>query len=484
MHFDVVQRILGFLLMVFSLTLLPPILVDLIYQENHWDDFVIPLLLNLSVGFLLWYPARHNRREMRIRDGFFISVMFWVVLGLVASTPFQLTPELQLSFTDAVFEATSGLTSTGASVITGLDALPHGILYYRQQLNWLGGLGIVVLAVAILPMLGVGGMQLYKTEMSGPSKNDKIAPRIAETAKGLWLVYLYLTLACIAAFWLGGMSLFDAVGYAFSAMSLGGFAPHDASMGYYDSPYLVFIGGVFILIGGINFTLHFTAWRTMGATHYWANPEARAYLTIVALATAIVGSTLFVHDTYPGLMDSLLHGFFHVVSIMTTTGLTTTDASSWPLFVPILLIMLSFVGGSAGSTAGGMKVVRTLLLWKQGVRELHRLLHPNSVTPVKLGTQSVPDAVISAVWAFFVLYIFTAVTITLLFMATGLDFPTSFATTAATLNNMGVGLHGSVNGGFAVLSDTATWIGTFAMLLGRLELFTLLVLFTRAFWRG
>ncbi|HQR95126.1 MAG TPA: potassium transporter TrkG, partial [Thiotrichales bacterium] len=235
MDLKVIQRILGFLLMVFSVTLLPPIMVDLIYQEGRWTNFFFPLLLNLSVGFLLWYPARHNRSEMRIRDGFFISAMFWVVLSLVASTPFQLTPELQLSFTDAVFEATSGLTSTGASVITGLDQLPHAILYYRQQLNWLGGLGIVVLAVAILPMLGVGGMQLYKTEMSGPSKNDKMAPRIAETARGLWIVYVSLTLACISAFWLGGMSLFDAIGYAFSVMSLGGFAPHDASMGYYDT---------------------------------------------------------------------------------------------------------------------------------------------------------------------------------------------------------------------------------------------------------
>lgn len=484
MDLTVIQRILGFLLMVFSVTLLPPIVVDLIYQEGRWTSFFFPLLLNLSVGFLIWYPARHNRSEMRIRDGFFISAMFWVVLSLVASTPFQLMPELQLSFTDAVFEATSGLTSTGGSVISGLDQLPHGILYYRQQLNWLGGLGIVVLAVAILPMLGVGGMQLYKTEMSGPSKNDKMAPRIAETARGLWIVYLSLTVICTLAFWLGGMSWFDAIGYAFSVMSLGGFAPHDASMGYYDSTYLVFVGGIFILISGINFTLHFTAWRSMGITHYWRNPEVRMYLLIVSIATLIISFTLWLNHVYEDLDQAFLYGFFNMISVMTTTGLTTTDLSAWPSFIPILLIMLSFIGGSAGSTAGGIKVVRILLLWKQGMRELYRLVHPNSIVPIKLGAQTVSDGVISAVWAFFALYIFTATFITLLFMATGLDFSSAFATTAGTLNNMGVGLSGNVSGGFAGLSDTATWIAIVAMLLGRLELFTLLVLFTRAFWRG
>lgn len=484
MDWKVIQRILGVLLMTFSVTLLPPIMVDVIYQEGHWLNFLIPLLLNFIIGSLLWYPARHNRSEMRIRDGFFISAMFWIVLSLVASTPFQLTPELTLSFTDAVFEATSGLTSTGASVISGLDQLPHGILYYRQQLNWLGGLGLVVLAVAILPMLGVGGMQLYKTEMSGPSKNDKMAPRIAETARGLWLVYVSLTAICTLAFWLGGMSLFDAIGYAFSVMSLGGFAPHDASMGYYDTPYLIFIGSLFLLISGINFTLHFTAWKHFGLSHYWRNPEVRFYLLVTLISTIIIALTLAHYQVYDGLERTFLHSFFNMISIMTTTGLTTADVSLWPSFVPIFLIVLSFMGGSAGSTAGGIKMVRILLLWKQGMRELYLLIHPNAIVPIKLGAQTVSDSVISAVWAFFALYIFTAVFITLLFMATGLDFLSAFATTAGTLNNLGAGLGGSVSTGFAALSDSATWIGTFAMLLGRLELFTLLVLFTRAFWRG
>lgn len=484
MDLRVIQRILGFLLMVFSVTLLPPIVVDLIYKEHHWHNFFMPLLLNLGIGFLIWYPARHNRNEIRVRDGFFISAMFWIVLSLVASTPFQLTPELNLSFTDAVFEATSGLTSTGASLISGLDTLPHGILYYRQQLNWLGGLGIVILAVAILPMLGVGGMQLYKTEMSGPSKDDKMAPRIAETAKGLWIIYLWLTAMCATAFWLGGMTPFDAIGYAFSVMSLGGFAPHDASMGYYNTPYLLAVGGFFMLIAGIQFTMHFIAWRTKGIVHYWRSPEVRFYLLIVTLSTCIIGITLWINHTFADIDEAFLTGFFNMISVMTTTGLTTTDLSVWPSFIPVLLIMLSFIGGSAGSTAGGIKVVRILLLWKQGLRELHRLIHPNAIVPIKLGARTVPDGIITSVWAFFALYIFTAAFITLLFMATGLDFFSAFATTAGTLNNMGVGLGGSISSGFAVLSDSATWIGTFAMLLGRLELFTILVLFTRAFWKG
>lgn len=484
MDLRVIQRILGFLLMVFSVTLLPPIGVDLIYKEHHWHNFFMPLLLNLGIGFLIWYPARHNRNEIRVRDGFFISAMFWIVLSLVASTPFQLTPELNLSFTDAVFEATSGLTSTGASLISGLDTLPHGILYYRQQLNWLGGLGIVILAVAILPMLGVGGMQLYKTEMSGPSKDDKMAPRIAETAKGLWIIYLWLTAMCATAFWLGGMTPFDAIGYAFSVMSLGGFAPHDAGMGYYNTPYLLAVGGFFMLIAGIQFTMHFIAWRTKGIVHYWRSPEVRFYLLIVTLSTCIIGITLWINHTFADIDEAFLTGFFNMISVMTTTGLTTTDLSVWPSFIPVLLIMLSFIGGSAGSTAGGIKVVRILLLWKQGLRELHRLIHPNAIVPIKLGARTVPDGIITSVWAFFALYIFTAAFITLLFMATGLDFFSAFATTAGTLNNMGVGLGGSISSGFAVLSDSATWIGTFAMLLGRLELFTILVLFTRAFWKG
>ncbi|MCH9743173.1 MAG: potassium transporter, partial [Proteobacteria bacterium] len=417
MDLRVIQRILGFLLMVFSITLLPPIVVDLIYKEHHWHNFFMPLLLNLGIGFLIWYPARRNRNEIRVRDGFFISAMFWIVLSLVASTPFQLTPELNLSFTDAVFEATSGLTSTGASLISGLDTLPHGILYYRQQLNWLGGLGIVILAVAILPMLGVGGMQLYKTEMSGPSKDDKMAPRIAETAKGLWIIYLWLTAVCATAFWLGGMTPFDAIGYAFSVMSLGGFAPHDASMGYYNTPYLLAVGGFFMLIAGIQFTMHFIAWRTKGIVHYWRSPEVRFYLLIVTLSTCIIGITLWINHTFADIDEAFLTGFFNMISVMTTTGLTTTDLSVWPSFIPVLLIMLSFIGGSAGSTAGGIKVVRVLLLWKQGLRELHRLIHPNAIVPIKLGARTVPDSIITSVWAFFALYIFTAAFITLLFMA-------------------------------------------------------------------
>jgi trk system potassium uptake protein TrkH len=252
----------------------------------------------------------------------------------------------------------------------------------------------------------------------------------------------------------------------------------------YNTPYLLIVGGIFIVIAGINFTLHFTTWRTMNTNHYWKNPEAKAFLLIILAATLLVSMTLWMHDAYQTLEESLIAGFFNTVSVMTTTGLTTTDLSVWPVFLPFFLIMLSFLGGSAGSTAGGMKIIRILLLWKQGVRELHRLVHPNAVSVLKVGNQTVSDQIISAVWAFFVLYVFTAVFITMLFMATGLDFTSAFATTAGTLNNMGVGLGGSITAGFAVLNDTATWIATFAMLLGRLELFTLLVLFTRAFWRG
>lgn len=482
MDLKVVQRILGLLLTVFSLTMLPPVLVGLLYGDGAVGAFLITFLLTLALGVVIWLPVRRYVRDMRLRDGFVVVVMFWAVLGLFGGLPFLLAEQLPLSVTDAVFESLSGLTTTGATVIIGLDGLPHALLFYRQQLQWLGGMGIIVLAVAILPMLGIGGMQLYRAEMPGPIKDTKLTPRITETAKALWLIYMGLTVSCALAYWLAGMTLFDAICHSFSTVAIGGFSTHDASMGFfYDKPLIMVIAVVFMLLGGINFALHFLVWRQRNLRIYWLDSECRGYFFTIAAVALITITYLYFTHTFEGT-DVLLHGIFQVVSIATTTGFTTAEYFAWPGFLPVLLLFTSFVGGCAGSTAGGMKVIRFLLLYKQGRREILRLIHPAAQVPVKLGNRAVPERVINAVWGFFALYVAMFTVMLLSLMATGLDQITAFSAVAACLNNLGPGL-GAVGANFALINDPAKWVLCFAMLLGRLEIFTLLVLLTPTFWR-
>ncbi len=477
----VIQRILGLLLMIFSSFMLPPALIDLIYQELPWSVFVSAFLILLASGFLIWFPARNSRAELRIRDGFIIVVLFWVVLGLSGAVPLMLADNPSLSITDAIFESISGLTTTGATILTGIDDLPHAILFYRQQLQWLGGMGIIVLAVAILPLLGIGGMQLYRAETPGPMKDSKLTPRITETAKALWYIYLSLTAACAIAYWLAGMSAFDAIGHAFSTIAIGGFSTHDASIGYFNSATIELIAVFFMLLAAANFALHFVAVRGRSLSSYWRDPEFRAYITILFVVWLICMGYLFSLTDQP-TKTIIVESLFETVSIATTTGFSTSDYSLWPSFLPVMLIFASFIGGCAGSTAGGMKVVRVLLLYKQGVREIHRLIHPNAELPVKLGRKPMPERVISAVWGFFALYVAVFTVIMLLMMATGLDQVTAFSAVAATLNNLGPGL-GGVASTFAGVSDPAKWLACVAMLMGRLEIFTLLVFLSPAFWR-
>jgi trk system potassium uptake protein TrkH len=481
MNIFVIQRLLGILLMIFSITMVPPALVGAWYGDGGVMPFIMTFFFTFAMGVILSVPVINYQHEMRLRDGFVIVVMFWSVLALFGSQPFVAEPALALSFTDALFESLSGLTTTGATVIVGLDDLPHSILFYRQQLQWLGGMGIIVLAVAILPMLGVGGMQLYRAETPGPVKDHKLTPRIAETAKALWYIYLSLTVACALAYWIAGMTLFDAIGHAFSTVAIGGFSTHDASLGYFNSPLIMSIAVVFMLISGINFALHFIAMRALNFRIYWADSEFRAYLaTMLAVAITTIVYLQFTH-TFEGL-EALLHGIFQVVSIATTTGFTTTEYFAWPGFLPVLLLFSSFVGACAGSTGGGMKVIRFLLLYKQGKREIIRLIHPTAQVPVKVGNKAVPERVINAVWGFFALYVATFTVMLLLLMATGLDQVTAFSAVAACINNLGPGL-GEVGANFANVNDPAKWVLCFAMLAGRLEVFTLLVLITPTFWR-
>ncbi len=480
MNFRVVQRILGLLLMIFSLTMLPPILISFLFGDGEWLAFVEGFGITLAAGLLFWLPVRNLRKELRLRDGFLVVASFWTVLGTAGAAPLFFADSLNLSFTDAAFESMSGLTTTGATVISQLDGLPASVLYYRQQLQWLGGMGIIVLAVAVLPMLGVGGMQLYRAETPGPVKDTKLTPRITETAKALWYVYLAFTLTCMLAYRIAGMSWFDALCHAFSTVAIGGFSTHDASIGYFDSTAIDVVAIVFMFLAGINFSLHFFAWRHVSIKHYFEDPEFRAYSAFLVAISAVVVATL-VYSGRP-FLDALVNGTFQAVSIATTTGFTTEEFASWPLSLPVLLIFASFVGGSAGSTAGGIKVIRWLLIYKQGVREIGRLVHPSAEIPVKLGNKAVPYRVVDAVWGFFSVYMIVFAIMMLAMMFTGLDQVTAFSAVAATLNNLGPGL-GDVANGFMSLSDTAKWVAVAGMLLGRLEIFTLLVLITPMFWR-
>ena len=482
MSFAVVQRILGLLLTLFSFTLVPPFAISLVSQDGEASVFATAFALTLSAGFVAWLPVREVRRELRLRDGFVVVVMFWFVLSAIGALPFMLAEHPHLSLTDAMFEAVSGLTTTGATVITNIDHLPTSILYYRQQLQWLGGMGIIVLAVAVLPMLGIGGMQLYRAETPGPMKDNKLTPRITETAKALWYIYLGLTVACGIAYWLAGMSVFDAVGHAFSTVAIGGFSTHDASMGYFNSPLIDMVAVVFMFLAGVNFSLHFVAFRHRSVLGYWNDPEFRFYLLILGMVSLLTVLGLYLTETYDTWQDALVNGLFQAVSIGTTAGFTTAEFYNWPGFIAILLLFSSFVGGCAGSTGGGIKVIRLLLLVKQGLREITRLVHPSAQIPVRIGTKTVDSRVIEAVWGFFALYVASFTVMYLALASTGLDLMTAFSAVAASINNLGPGL-GGVGAHYAEMHDPGKWILCFAMLLGRLEIFTLLVLLTPAFWR-
>ena len=483
MGFAAVQRVVGFLIAGSSLMMLPPAGVSLIYHDGTATLFLICAAILLGLGLLVYFPVRSVRQELRLRDGFLIVVCAWLALVLVGAVPFVLLKAPQLSYIDAVFESMSGLTTTGATIVTDIDALPRAVLNYRQQLQWLGGMGIIVLAVAILPMLRIGGMQLYRAETPGPMKDAKLTPRITETAKALWLIYVGITVTCMLAYWLAGMKMFDAVGHAFSTVAIGGFSTHSDSLAFWDNPTVEVVAVIFMAIAGINFALHFTAWRRASAQPYFLDPELKVYASLLFTFSLLVSFGLYLTGTYDSLAASFRYGVFQVVSAMTTTGFTTAPFFEWGGALPVILILLAFIGGCAGSTAGGMKVIRVILLYRQSLREIRRLVHPHAVIPVKIGGQRTSDTVISAVWGFFFLYIANFAVMTILLTATGLDAETAYSAVGACITNLGPAL-GLAGPNYAELNDPAKVVLSIAMLLGRLEIYTLLVLLTPAFWRG
>jgi len=480
MHWRAITQLFGILLLLYSLGFIPSLGIALLYDDGQWGIFAESLLITAIAGLVLWYPNIKQRSELSVRDGFLVVTLFWVLLGFAGALPFILG--LHLGVTDAIFESVSGFTTTGATVMVGLDQVAPSILYHRQQIQWLGGMGIIVLAVAILPLLGVGGMQLYRAEASGVAKHEKLTPRIAETARVLWAIYFSLTLACAMAYWVAGMDLFDAVGHAFSTVATGGFSTHDASLAKYDSPLIEMIAIVFMLAGGANFAIHFMAWRRLSLQPYGADPEVRVYGMLFVLATLFVAASLYWTDAYSGAPESLRYAAFQVASILTSTGFGTATFAEWPLHIPLILVILSFTGGCVGSTAGGIKVLRIMLLAKLGVRQLFQLAHPQSVSLVKVGRGPVSDDVIFSVWGFYVLYIVTSLLLTVAMMAAGLDLESAFGAVVATINLLGPGL-GEVALNFATVSPVIKWLGIFGMLVGRLEVFTLLILFLPAYWR-
>ncbi|MBS0394970.1 MAG: potassium transporter [Proteobacteria bacterium] len=482
MHFATVQRILGLVITMFSLTMLPPVVVSLLFGDGQWAPFVESFGILLAAGLALWLPVHRIDRDLRLRDGFLVVALFWILLGVAGALPLILGEAPRLGFTDAAFESVAGITTTSASVITGLDHLPRSVLWYRQQEQWLGGIGVIVLAVALFPVLGVGGMQLYKADTPGPVKDERLTPRLAQTARALGGVYLLMTAACSLAYAIAGMDGFDALAHALSTVSTGGFSTHDAGLGYYHSYLIDMVAVVFMFFGGVNFALHFVAWRTKDTLAYLAEPQFRAYLAITVGFVALVSCYLLATGAYDSPAEAFRDGAFQVVSMQSTTGFVSHGFAAWPGMLPPLLVLLTFIGGCAGSTAGGMKVIRWQLVLKQAQRELTRLVHPSAALPVKLADKPVPGRVLAAVTGFFAMYLVLFGLMMLAMMSVGLDQVTAWSAIAACVNNAGPAL-GDATSTFQHLPEAAKWIAIAAMLIGRLEVFTVVVLFTPTFWR-
>ena len=482
MRFPYTTKILGTLLMLFSVAQVIPGFLAYFFEEKEFVyNFIFTGFITFLIGCFLFFLASDKNGDLRTKDGFIITIFFWTVLGFFGSIPFYLANLEGVSYIDSLFESISGLTTTGATVLVGLDEMPRSLLFYRQLLQWLGGMGIIVLAVAVLPLLGVGCMQLYKAETPGPLKDSKLTPRITETAKALWFVYVTMTVACSILYKYFGMNWFDAVSHAFSTISIGGFSTHDQNFAFFDNSALRWTAIVFMVISGVNFALHYLAWTKRRVFHYFYDSEVKLYLSLLATTALITYLTLYYSGNIYG--DMIVDSAFQAVSIGTTTGFLTSNYSNWPLFVPIMLLIAAFIGACAGSTGGGIKVIRALILIRQGSSEITKLIHPNAVVTIKFGKKSLDPRVSESVWGFFAVYVATFLFILMILLSQNNDFLTAFSAVGATLNNLGPGL-GAVSENYQEISDISKAALCLAMLLGRLEIFTLLLLFTPSFWRN
>jgi trk system potassium uptake protein len=478
-----ILAVLGGILMLFAAAMLVPLAFAFFGGDAALNSYDGAILITFFCGLALFVLCRRYKRELQPRDGFLLVSMVWTVLPAFGALPLMFHID-GLSFTDAYFEAVSGLTTTGSTVLTGLEKLPLSINVWRCFMVLLGGMGILVLAVAILPLLGVGGSQLFRAETPGPMKDTKLTPRIAETARGLWVVYFAIAFACFIALHAAGMGWADAFMHMCSTMGLGGFSSYDASYGQFNSPAIEAVTIIFMLIAGINFALYFVAWKRRSLRGVLRDFEARLFLLTMLVSVLGIAAFLTVHGVYPTFLESLRHAAFNVVSIATTTGLVSVDYAQWPIFAPVLMLFLCCFATCAGSTGGGIKMVRALILLKGARRELKRIVHPRAVVPVTLGGAAVDANVLQSVLAFMLIYGAVMVGATMLLLFSGLDVISAFTAVIASINNTGPGL-GQVGpaGNYQGLTDFQTWVCSVTMLLGRLELFSILVLFTGSFWR-
>jgi trk system potassium uptake protein TrkH len=482
--FSGVLHQIGLLLLVFSLCFLLPVATAILYLEPAAiRAFIAGGGVCAALGLLIRLATRRYRSELKPRDGYLLVTLSWLALAATAAVPLLLLLP-GLSFTRAFFEAISGLSTTGATVLTGLDQLPHAVNIWRHALSWLGGLGIIVMAVAILPLLGIGGMQMHRADAPGPIKDAKLTPRIMQTARLLWLVYSGFTLACALALRMAGMNWFDAICHAFSVLSLGAFSTHDASIGYFNSPLIESVLGIFMLIAAMNFTTHFLALRKGETATYGRDPEAKWMLVWISASCALISIHIWLSGVYPDYATVARYVLFNVISLATTCGLYTTDYGRWPVFAPMWMLFLGCLCASTGSTGGGIKMFRSLVLAKQSSREMFTLVHPQAVAPLKIAGQIVPNRVVYSVLAFIFLYFMTIVVLSFALLASGLDLISAFSAIIACVNNIGPGLNVVGPGSnYGALGDFQLWICAIAMFLGRVEIFTVMVLFTAAYWR-
>lgn len=456
--------------------------IALLSKERSYWAFLSTFVTFFTLGGGTWLATKHAGIQLRTRDGFVIIVLFWFLFSLISAMPLWMDDGLELSLADALFEGVSGITTTGATVIGDVSALPKSYLYYRAQLNFIGGLGVIVLAVAVLPFLGIGGMKLYQSEMPGPFKEERLTPRLADTSRTLWLIYLLLGLTCTLAYWVAGMPFFDALCHGLSTVSLGGFSTRTESIGFYNSHAVELVAGLFSLLSAFNFTLWYVAIVRRTLKPFYRNQELRFFLAAAAIVILITAWQVWNAGMY-NIPDSLVHAFFLASSMMTDNGLSTGDYAQWPAHTIFLLLLASFFGGCVGSTCGGIKALRFLIMFKQCRQELHQLGHPRAILPVRIGKSVVNERVLRSVWSFFFLYVlFTGFFIWALNLM-GYDLFTSFATVAACINNMGLGF-GVTASTFGTLTEGAKYLMCMAMILGRLEIYPILILCSRFFWRA
>lgn len=478
---SVVIHLCGFLVFLYSFSMLPPMLVALFSKEQSWFAFCTTFFTFFILGGGAWYATKRTGIQLKTRDGFVIIVLFWLLFSVISAMPFWLDDSVGMSFADALFEGVSGITTTGATVIGDVSNLPKAYLYYRAQLNFIGGLGVIVLAVAVLPLLGIGGARLYQSEMPGPFKEERLTPRLADTSRSLWLTYLLLGLACSVSYMLAGMSVFDALCHGLSTVSLGGFSTRSESLGYWHSSAIEMVAGVFSLLSAVNFTIWFVAFTKRTLQPFRQSAELRFFL-LVTLIVVMITTWQVWHAGMYDLADSLVHAFFLTSSMITDNGLATGDYASWPAHTIVLLLLASFFGGCVGSTCGGIKALRFLVLFKQSRHEVHQLAHPRALLSIRIGESIVTERVLRSVWSFFFLYILFTVFFIWMLNIMGYDLMTSFATVAACINNMGLGF-GETASTFGTLREEAKYLMCAAMIMGRLEIYPVLILFSRFFWR-